>query len=354
MQKTSRSWIGLFGCVLVFLAASCEPPEYESSLPEGDAPTVGSTAALRTEGETADAIGGPGEDAVWVSSEAGLDASAGKLRITMVDVGQGDGFLIEFPNGKVMALDGGPSSSKFANYLSSRGIAQIDYAVLSHGHNDHYAGLTPVLSLLPSDCVARVFDPGLNRRDVAGYNSFRSAAGCNYQAIGIGASLLIDPAIEVSVLAASSRRVGSSDDSHGVNNTSVILRVRYGRFSILFQGDAETEAERLTYDASRSLLRSTVLKAGHHGSCTSSANTYLSTVAPQYVLISVSETNSYGMPHCQTMAKLKRRSGLRWARTDENGTTRLVSDGSRYTVIRSKGRESEDSCPRDCASPQDF
>ena len=135
----------------------------------------------------------PDGDAVWVASESGLDPAAGRLRVTMVDVGRGDGFLIEFPNGKVMAVDGGPSTTKFENHLKSRGITRLDYAVLSHGHNDHYTGLTPVLDMLPSDCAPRVFDPGLNRRDVAGYNSFRSAAGCHYQAIALGASLLSIP-----------------------------------------------------------------------------------------------------------------------------------------------------------------
>lgn len=354
MRRLPRPITLLFCGLLGLLSPACEPPEYDVSPTEGEPSAKERTSPLSSEQSAAESIGGPSDEAVWVSSEAGLDPAVGPLRVTMVDVGQGDGFLVQFPNGKVLTIDGGPSSSKFANYLSSRGITQIDYAVLSHGHNDHYAGLTPVLPLLPKDCEPRVYDPGLNRRDVAGYNSFRTAAGCNYQAVLIGATLLIDPAVEVSILSAHSKRVGSSDDSHGVNNTSVILRIRYGRFSILFGGDAETAGERLVYDASRSFLRSTVLKAGHHGSCTSTADSYLSAVAPQYVLISVSGSNSYGMPHCQTMGKLKSRSGLRWARTDENGTVHLASDGVRYSVSRAKGRESVDSCPRDCASPQNF
>lgn len=354
MTRPHRApWL-LLCCLVVLLGAACEPPEYESSQPIDEAGSAQRPQGLDNKEAESASIGDPSADATWVASEAGLDARAEKLRISMVDVGQGDGFVVEFPNGKVLVVDGGPSTTKLANHLASRGITQIDYAVLSHGHHDHYTGLTPVLSLLPKGCAPRVFDPGLNRRDVAGYNSFRSAAGCNYQAVRGGSTLLIDPAVEVSVLAAHDKRVGSSDDSHGINNTSVVLRIRYGRFSILFEGDAESEAERLTYDSSRSFLRSTVLKAGHHGSCTSTAGSYLAAVAPQYVLISVSETNSYGMPHCQTMAKLKARSGLRWVRTDENGTVRLASDGVRYSVSRAKGRESEDSCPRDCASPQDF
>lgn len=335
--------IGSIGLITGSACGPLEPAETEPGSASLESPLAAASAEL-----------GPDGDAIWVSSDGSLDPKAGRLRITMVDVGQGDGFLIEFPNGKVMAVDGGPSETKFENYLRSRGISHIDYAVLSHGHNDHYTGLTPILDMLPADCAPRVFDPGLNRRDVAGYNSFRSAAGCHYQAIAIGASLLIDPAVEVTVLSAHSRRFGSSDDSHGVNNTSVVLRLRYGRFSMLFEGDAESTAERAAYDADPMRLRSTVLKAGHHGSCTSTGTTYLSAVAPQYVFISVSGTNSYGMPHCQTMGKLKARSGLRWLRTDENGTVSLSSDGSRYSVSRSRGSESDDSCPRDCASPQDF
>lgn len=330
----------------LFLGSACGPLD-----PADGDPTVETTQALSTD---APATFGPDGDAIWVASDAGLDPRAGRLRVTMVEVGQGDGFLVEFPNGKVLAVDGGPSKTKFEDYLRSRGITRIDYAVLSHGHDDHYAGLTPLLDTLPSDCSTRVFDPGLNRRDVTGYNNFRTAAGCHYQAVPIGASLLIDPAVEVTVVSAHDRRFGSSDDSHGVNNTSVVLRVRYGRFSVLFQGDAESKAEQAIYDTDPTSLRSTVLKAGHHGSCTSTASSYLAAVAPQYVLMSVSATNSYGMPHCQTMGKLTGRAGLRWLRTDVNGTVSLSSDGVRYSASRAKGRESDDSCPRDCASPQDF
>jgi competence protein ComEC len=102
------------------------------------------------------------------------------------------------------------------------------------------------------------------------------------------------------------------------------------------------------------LLPSTVLKAGHHGSCTASGNSYLNLVAPQYVLMSMSAGNSYGMPHCQTMAKLKARPNLHWARTDENGGITVASDGSRYAVSLTRGKSNIDSCPRDCATPLDF
>ena len=298
--------------------------------------------------------GGTDADAIRVADESALNPKAAKLKITMVDVGQGDALLIRFPSGKVMVVDGGPDTRTLSNYLTAQGITAIDYAVLSHAHGDHYTGLTPTLAKLPKDCTARVFDPGYNRSDTTGYTNFRSAAGCHYQAVHIGETLWLDPQVEVTVLSAHSSRYGSSDDSHGINNTSAVVRLRYGRFSMLLEGDAEQAAEQSTLMAERALLRSTVLKAGHHGSCTATATSYLGAIDPQYVLISVGAGNSYGLPNCQTMRKLRARRALRWARTDENGTVTITSDGSAYAVGRERGAESIDTCPRDCASPSDF
>ena len=233
------------------------------------------------------------------------------------------------------------------------GASRVDAIVLSHAHADHYAGLARAIERLPDDCEARVFDPGLPR-DYPSYNGFRAAAGCRWRQVSAGQTLNLDPSIETTVMAAHDALISGADPASIINDSSIILRLRYARFSMLFEGDAQSAAEHEAFAMLGGRLRSTVLKAGHHGSCTSTGTSYLSAVAPQYVFISVSDTNSYGMPHCQTMAKLKARSGLRWVRTDENGTVSLNSDGSHYTVSRSKGRESEDSCPRDCASPLDF
>lgn len=294
------------------------------------------------------------KEAILVDSESALDGARPKLKVTMVDVGQGDGFFVEFPNGKTLAVDGGPNGRKFAEYLRSRGIDQVDYAVLSHGHSDHYTGLNAIMGLVPADCRPRIYDPGFDLRDNKGYGKFRAAAGCRYQAATLGGTLHLDPNVEVSVLSAHAQPFGGSRDSHGINNTSVVLRIKYGRFSILFEGDAEKPAEEGTFENLYPQLRSTILKAGHHGSCTATATSYLGAAAPQYVLISAAQGNTYGLPHCQTIGKLKAHPGLRWARTDENGTVTVTSDGISYAVERSYGEENSDACPRDCASPEDF
>jgi len=294
-------------------------------------------------------------DAVLTGNAGGLGAGLPRLQVTMVDVGQGDGLLVKLPGGTVLAIDGGPSKGSYSAGLKTLGVRHIDYAVLSHAHADHYTGLTPAISaLMPTDCLTRIFDPGMERNDVIGYPEFRTVAGCRYQKVAIGQTLNLDSAVEVSVLSAHDMRFGATDDSHGINNTSVVVRLRYGRFSMLFEGDAEQQAEQATYQAFPLLLRSTVLKAGHHGSCTASGNTYLDQVAPQFLLMSMSNGNTYGMPHCQTMVKLKARPQLRWARTDVNGNVTVATDGSLYAVTLSRGLDSVETCPRDCVTPLDF
>lgn len=296
-----------------------------------------------------------GDEAVRVDNVGGVAAGRSRLQLTMLDVGQGDGLLVQLPGGKVLAVDSGPSPTGYGDALRALGVLRLDYAILSHAHSDHYSGLPAVLAaLMPADCLPRVFDPGLERTDAAGYREFRSAAGCRYQKVGIGQTLNLDPDVEVAVLSAYDQRFGDSDDSHGINNTSVVTRLRYHRFSALLSGDAEQPAEQALVLAFPLLLRSTVLKAAHHGSCTSSGTTFLQLVAPQYLLMSLAASNPYGMPHCQTMAKLSARPGLGWARTDVNGAAVVTTDGTRYAVTLGRGPDSVASCPRDCAAPLDF
>lgn len=333
-----------------FFGCGSPPTEPAGPSPEADAGTE------PADGGGVDAADEPdGDEAVRVDSVGGLAAGRPRLQLTMLDVGQGDGLLVQLPGGQVLAVDSGPSPTGYGDALRALGVSRLDYAILSHAHSDHYSGLPAVLSsLMPADCLPRVFDPGLERTDAAGYREFRAAAGCRYQRVGIGQTLNLDPEVEVAVLSAYDQRFGDNDDSHGINNTSVVTRLRYRRFSMLLSGDAEQPAEQALALAFPLLLRSTVLKAGHHGSCTSTGTTYLQLVAPQYLVLSLGANNPYGMPHCQTISKLSARPGLRWARTDVNGRAVITTDGTRYAVTLDRGLDSVASCPRDCAAPLDF
>ncbi len=278
-----------------------------------------------------------------------------QLRIDMVDVGMGDGLLVRFPNGKVLVIDGGPNGADLSKFLADQGVTRVDQMILTHAHDDHYTGLMNVMQLLPNDCAARVLDPGYDHTDLPGYAKFKTAAGCRYHALSLGQTMNIDPTVEMKVLSAYTTPP-TSDGSHGVNNTSVVVHLRKGKFSMLFSGDAEVHSEQLEWMRGKTALRSTILKMGHHGSCTASGTTFLSAVAPRFALISVSTGNTYGLPHCQTMGKLNhlKAGGLRWYRTDLNGSISVTTDGSKYSVTPEHGADSQAACPQNCQTPLDF
>ncbi len=299
-----------------------------------------------------DPLSGAGT-AVLVPGESDLSPGAPRLSLTMVDVGQGDGLVLQLPGGAVVAVDGGPtygSQSGYNDFLS-RNIKRVDYALLSHAHSDHYTGLSDALALMPQDCTARAFDPGFDRPDIPGYQYWKTAAGCRYRATGKGMSLGLDPLVDISVLAAATAPYPTTD-GWGINNTSLVTYIRFGRFAALLTGDSQTEAEKQVY-ADHMTLPANVLKVGHHGSCNATGTSYLRAVAPTVALISAAAGNDFGHPHCQTLAKLKAQ-GTHFYRTDVNGTVTVQTDGEHFTVIASRGSADEPTCPRSCGSPSDF
>src|SRR5262249_40494921 len=137
-------------------------------------------------------------------------------------------------------------------------------------------------------------------------------------------------------------------DGWGINNTSLVTYVRYGRFTALLTGDAQTEAEQQVV-TDHAVFRATVMKIGHHGSCNATATTVLRTAAPAVALISAGQGNSFGHPHCQTLDKL-RAQGSHWYRTDVNGSITIKTDGEHFTVSTNRGQADDPSCPRPCGS----
>jgi len=297
----------------------------------------------------------PAGSATFVDSPTMLDQQV-LLAIHMVDVGQGDGLILKTPSGKVIALDGGPDrTGNYAAYLKKLNVTTIDYVILSHGHSDHYTGLGTAIALLPADCEARVFDPGYPRPDIAGYQYIRDVAGCRYRSLTLNQSLLLDPKLDIQVMGVSSTPYPQADGT-GINNTSAVLRLRYGQFSMLLSGDAQTEAEKNLYMTFPMQLQANVLKVSHHGSCNATGTTLLKAVNPSYALISSggpTDPNNFGHPHCQTIDKL-RASGVHYYRTDQNGDLLVLSDGKLFSILPGRGTPDGAACPRACAQPSNF
>jgi competence protein ComEC len=125
-------------------------------------------------------------------------------------------------------------------------------------------------------------------------------------------------------------------DNHDPNNESVVGKLIFGEFAMMFTGDAEKVEEMPMVNTYGKELKSTILKAGHHGSKTSSSKEFLREVAPEAAVISCGAGNDYGHPHDQTMKKYKAMK-LKIYETDKNGTITIKTDGKNYTITPEMG-----------------
>ncbi len=238
----------------------------------------------------------------------------GILTITMIDVGQGDSFLIE-QGDEVALIDCGTSSGGKAvvKYLQEKGITQIDKLFGTHPHDDHEGGMLHVITNIE---VEMVILPEI-KEEHAQTNWYKKlyselkTGGYDIQYVQVGTVYTLGEA-EITVLGP------ISDPGDEKNNYSTILKVSFGENDAIFTGDAETEVERdlLSYGQ---ILQAEILKIGHHGSDTSSGEDFLDAVNPYYALISCGLDNKHDHPVKEIMQRLEERD-IDVYRTDECGT----------------------------------
>ncbi len=249
-----------------------------------------------------------------------------KLRLTMNDVGQGDSLLVDFPDGRCMLIDGGgnitggvdPGLAVLHPLFRVRRRQRVDVVVLTHPHPDHFGGL---LTLLPRLEVGEVWMQSgvlpewrteLEQRHVPIVGLEQICRSRHW----FGAA-------EVQVLGPCS---GTSNASN-VNNTSIVLRIRLGKRSLLLPGDAEHELEEELVERYGVELKSDFLKVGHHGSRSSTGERWLAAVRPNWAGISSGVRNRFGHPSPGTLEALTRRSAT-VLRTDSVGSIQWETDGS--------------------------
>lgn len=245
-----------------------------------------------------------------------LVGDEGELRVSFIDVGQGDSEFIELPNGDTLLIDAGTNETgaDVVNYIESLGYSSIDYVVGTHPHEDHIGGLDDVIRTFD---VESVYMPKVTA-DTKTFEDVLDAVaekGLSINTAKAGVSIVDGEDLSVKMLAP------VLDEYDNTNDYSAVIKVVYGDTSFLFTGDAEEYAEDLiTGD-----VDSDVLKVGHHGSSTSTGEAFLERVSPSYAVISCGLGNSYGHPHAETIEKL---GGIPVFRTDEMGTIVATSDGS--------------------------
>jgi beta-lactamase superfamily II metal-dependent hydrolase len=260
--------------------------------------------------------------------------AAGTLRIDFIDVGQGDAALITSPTGKTVLVDGGPSRAARAlnTFLDAETDRPLDLILLSHRHEDHLGGLAAAVHHRGARLFldAPVPHPGpaytallheLADRQVA----VRQATRGRRIDLGGGVVLTLlgppDPPI-----------TGSRSD---INANSVVARLSYRKFAVLFTGDAEAPTEQWLL-AAGAPVQATVLKVAHHGSRYASRVGFLRQVGAQVAVVSVGAHNEYHHPAPETLDHLAR-SGAHVYRTDVDGTVTLETDGATLQLRTTRG-----------------
>lgn len=253
-------------------------------------------------------------------------AEGSGLEVHFIDVGQADSALL-ICDGHYMLIDGGNAedSDLVYAYLERHGAKQLDCMVASHAHEDHIGGLSGALN------YAKV-DTALCPVTEYGTKVFQNMV---YYLKEQGKALTIPrPGDKFNLGSAQVEILGPLKEYDDTNDTSIVLRVDYGETSFLFTGDMETGPERDLIESGAN-LEATVLKAGHHGSDTSTSYQFLRAVNPKYTVISVGEGNKYGHPSDEVLSRF-RDAGTEVYRTDMQGHVVARSDGNTVTFTTEK------------------
>jgi competence protein ComEC len=259
-----------------------------------------------------------------------------RLVAAVLDVGQGDSSLVDFPDGSLWLIDGGgfvgspvdPGRAVILPELQARRRSRIDVMVLSHPHPDHFTGLESVIRAVD---VGEFWDTGQGLTQGAGPIYARIRALLRERGIPVrGPAELCGEQLRGGVRVQVLSPCPSFRQGVGANDNSFVIRLAFGKRAFLFTGDAEHEAEERML-ARGLVLSADFLKVGHHGSRTSSSPAFLDAVAPRVASMSTGVRNRFGHPHAPTLEKLAAR-GILALRTDRYGGIRVETDGNTLQV----------------------
>ncbi len=263
----------------------------------------------------------------------------GIMTFVVLDVGQGDALYIESPTGKQVIVDGGPNKtlmreiSKVVPWYDRH----LDMIVVTNPDRDHYEGFIPLLEKYKIDTVLEAGTTNPNPayaifQKVVLEKNIKKVIAIRGQNIDLGGGAFLQvlfPDRDISGLSP--------------NDGSIVMKLIYGDTSVMLQGDSTSRIEEYLLSLSTTTLQSTILKAGHHGSKTSSLEKYIQVVYPKWTVISSGLNNSYGHPHKETLETMKK-FNIPTLDTCNNGSLIFRSDGKIFTLKNKNPKSAEVGC----------
>lgn len=247
--------------------------------------------------------------------------ASGDMRVTYIDVDQGDCTLIQTEEYNVLMDTGNNNQGEtVVSYLQQQGVEHLDYLIFTHPDADHIGGGDNVLEAVEVDTVLM---PELEHDTQTYQEVIDDIEAFEIEVIHpqVGNAFTIGDA-QFTILCPEEELVSKND----INGSSLGIKLVHGKNSFVMCGDAEEESEEAMVRRFGDNLEADVLKCGHHGSSTATTDEFLRAVDPTWAVISCGVDNSYGHPHSEVISKLKD-DDVQIYRTDKLGTIVAESDG---------------------------
>jgi len=244
------------------------------------------------------------------------------LSVYFLDIGQGDAIFIDTPGDRHILLDGGPNRKVLAELgkILPFGEKRIDVMIESHPDRDHIGGLPEVVSRFD---VGMFLEPGVESDNTIDDELKRRIIEKKIPSILARRGMVLNfgDGVKLTIL------FPNQDVSRWeTNDASIVAKLEYGENSFLLTGDSPIKTENILLKLDSEILDSNVLKAGHHGSRTSTAAAYAAAVSPEYAVISAGKDNSYGHPHKEVLDILAK-IGVKTVSTMDSGTIKFETNG---------------------------
>lgn len=258
--------------------------------------------------------------------------SAGKITIYTLDIGQGDAHLLRIGDNDYLIDTGDIEHREYiAATLHKLGVKRLKGIICTHPDSDHIGG---VWKLLQEFEVDTIYDNGYDKRSTA-YKTYVKTIEKKKiarETLRAGKELDLEHGAKFIVYAPWDTPILDKKGIPDPNNNSIIGKLVYGKFSMLFTGDAGKAEEDKLIKEQNSKLFSRILKVGHHGSKSSSQSKFIRSIKPEIAVISCGLNNEFGHPTDEALSRLEKEK-VKIYRTDKDGTIRIETNGKEWQVF---------------------